>query len=221
MRKISIAIDGPAGAGKSTIAKRVAKQLNYIYVDTGAMYRSMALACLRAGLDLNDEEKVSGLCSGLDVTLRHENGEQIILLNGENVNRWIRTQEVGNATSVIAVYPKVREKLVKLQRQLAKQENIVMDGRDIGSCVLPNADVKIYLTASARVRAERRCKELLERGEEADIDVVERDIIDRDYRDMHREISPLVQAEDAVMVDASDMTIEMVTDRILEIVYAG
>lgn len=217
----SIAIDGPAGAGKSTIAKQVAQKLDYIYVDTGAMYRSMALACLRAGADLENEEAVSAVCQGLDVALQYKNGEQAVLLNGENVNQLIRTQEVGNATSVIAVYPEVREKLVMLQRKLAEKENVVMDGRDIGSCVLPNADVKIYLTASARVRAQRRCKELLERGETADVDIVEHDIIDRDYRDMHREVSPLVQAPDAVLVDASDMTIEMVTNKILELVNAG
>lgn len=217
----SIAIDGPAGAGKSTIAKQVAQKLDYIYVDTGAMYRSMALACLRAGADLENEEAVSAVCQGLDVALQYKNGEQVVLLNGENVNQLIRTQEVGNATSVIAVYPEVREKLVMLQRKLAEKENVVMDGRDIGSCVLPNADVKIYLTASARVRAQRRCKELLERGETADVDIVEHDIIDRDYRDMHREVSPLVQAPDAVLVDASDMTIEMVTNKILELVNAG
>jgi cytidylate kinase len=217
----NIAIDGPAGAGKSTIAKQVAKRLNYIYVDTGAMYRSMALACLRAGVDIQNEEAVAKICEDLNVAIRHENGEQVVLLNGENVNGFIRTQEVGNATSVIAVYPQVREKLVGLQRQLANEENVVMDGRDIGSAVLPNADVKIYLTASARVRAERRCKELLERGEAADVAVVEQDIVDRDWRDMHREISPLVQVEDAVLVDASDMTIEMVTNRILEIINAG
>lgn len=217
----SIAIDGPAGAGKSTIAKQVAQKLDYIYVDTGAMYRSMALACLRAGADLENEEAVSAVCQGLDVALQYKNGEQVVLLNGENVNQLIRTQEVGNATSVIAVYPEVREKLVMLQRKLAEKENVVMDGRDIGSCVLPNADVKIYLTASARVRARRRCKELLERGETADVDIVEHDIIDRDYRDMHREVSPLVQAPDAVLVDASDMTIEMVTNKILELVNAG
>jgi cytidylate kinase len=217
----NIAIDGPAGAGKSTIAKQVAKRLNYIYVDTGAMYRSMALACLRAGVDIQNEEAVAKICEDLNVAIRHENGEQVVLLNGENVNGFIRTQEVGNATSVIAVYPQVREKLVGLQRQLANEENVVMDGRDIGSAVLPNADIKIYLTASARVRAERRCKELLERGEAADVAVVEQDIVDRDWRDMHREISPLVQVEDAVLVDASDMTIEMVTNRILEIINAG
>ncbi len=217
----NIAIDGPAGAGKSTIAKQVAKRLNYIYVDTGAMYRSMALACLRAGVDIQNEEAVAKICEDLNVAIRHENGEQVVLLNGENVNGFIRTQEVGNATSIIAVYPQVREKLVGLQRQLANEENVVMDGRDIGSAVLPNADVKIYLTASARVRAERRCKELLERGEAADVAVVEQDIVDRDWRDMHREISPLVQVEDAVLVDASDMTIEMVTNRILEIINAG
>lgn len=213
----SIAIDGPAGAGKSTIAKLVARNLGYIYVDTGAMYRSMALACLREGADIGDEAKVSSICEQIEIGIQYDQGEQIMLLNGENVNHYIRTEEVGNTTSAIAVYPKVREKLVDLQRQLAKKENVVMDGRDIGTFVLPEADTKIYLTASARVRAERRCLELINRGETADVQDVQKDIEQRDYRDMNRAVSPLQKAGDAVMVDASELTIEEVVAKIMEI----
>lgn len=213
----NIAIDGPAGAGKSTIAKIVAKKLGYIYVDTGAMYRSMALACLQAGVDINDEIAVCNICKLQSVEIKYENEEQIVLLNGKNVNQFIRAEEVGNATSVIAVYGEVREKLVDLQRQLAQKENVVMDGRDIGTAVLINADTKIYLTASAKVRAERRCLELVNRGENADLEAVERDIVERDYRDMNRAVSPLKQAEDAILLDASELNIEEVVCKIMEI----
>ncbi|MDD7402848.1 MAG: (d)CMP kinase [Butyribacter sp.] len=213
----SIAIDGPAGAGKSTIAKRVAKKLDFIYVDTGAMYRSMALYFLRNGIDAGDEEKISEACKEIEVSLEYENGEQQVLLNGENVNGLIRTEEVSMMTSDTSKYPKVREKLLSLQRELAEKKNVIMDGRDIGSCVLPNADLKVYLTASSEERARRRYKEQIERGIACNIEQIEKDIIARDEQDMNREISPLIQAEDAVLVDASDMTIEEVVDKVISL----
>lgn len=212
-----IAIDGPAGAGKSTIARLIAKKRGMIYVDTGSMYRAMALYFLRKGIRPEETERISQECENADITIRYENQEQIIYLNGENVNAYLRTEEVGNMTSKISVNPKIREKMVKLQRKLASEESVVMDGRDIGTCVLPNADVKIYLTASSTVRARRRFEELAAKGETPDFNSIEADIIERDYRDMHREISPLRQAEDAVLVDSSDMTIEEVAERILAI----
>ena len=213
----NIAIDGPAGAGKSTIAKLVAKKLDYIYVDTGSMYRAMALACIRANVSSNDEENVVKITSDVDVTIAYEDGLQQVYLNGENVNAYIRTEEVGNMTSAISVYGPVREKLVELQRKIAASNDVIMDGRDIGTCVLKDAFLKIYLTASSRTRAERRYKELTEKGVVCNIDDIERDIIDRDYRDMHREISPLTQAKDAILLDSSDMNIEQVVNKIIEL----
>ena len=215
----NVAIDGPAGAGKSTIAKMVAKKLGFTYVDTGSMYRAMALACIRAGLTSDEEEKVCEVCAGLDVSLEYdENGAQQVILNGENVNAYIRTEEVGNMTSAIAVYGPVREKLVELQRKLGTKYDVIMDGRDIGTCVLKDAPVKIYLTASSRTRAERRYKELVEKGVECDLDEIEKDIIDRDYRDMNREISPLKQADDAILVDSSNMGIDEVVNELVRII---
>ena len=214
----NIAIDGPAGAGKSTIAKIVAKELGYIYVDTGAMYRTMALAWYRAGIKSDQKEEVIEKCKSVDVSLGYENGTQKVYLNGEDVSIEIRQEVIGNMTSAIAVYGPVREILVKMQQELAAKNNVVMDGRDIGTAVLPNADLKIYLTASSRTRAERRYKELVEKGQKCNIDDIEKDIIDRDYRDMHREVSPLVQAEDAVLVESSDMTIEQVVEAITKLV---
>lgn len=216
----AIAIDGPAGAGKSTIAKLIAKKKNYIYVDTGAMYRAMALFFLEKGICADESEKISAACSKVDVTIRYDNGEQIVLLNGRNVNGLIRTESVGNMASASSVNKDVREKLVELQRALAAKENVVMDGRDIGTCVLPNADVKVYLTASSKVRAQRRFDELTAKGVSCDFEQIEQDIIERDERDMNREISPLRQAEDAVLVDSSDMTIDEVVNAILQ-VYEG
>ena len=210
---INIAIDGPAGAGKSTIAKKVAKELSFIYVDTGAMYRAMALYLLEKGI--NGDEKISEACHGADISIRYENGEQQVILNGKNVTSFLRKEEVGNMASVSSANPEVRAHLLKLQRNLAVENNVVMDGRDIGTNVLPNADLKIYLTASSKVRAERRYKELVEKGVEADFDKIEEDIIIRDRQDMEREIAPLKQAEDAVLVDSSDMTIEEVVDAIV------
>ena len=211
----SIAIDGPAGAGKSTIAKLIAKKKNYIYVDTGAMYRAMALFFLESGIGADEQDKISNACKDVDVTISYENGEQIVWLNGRNVNGLIRTEEVGRMASASSVNKDVREKLVDLQRALAQKESVVMDGRDIGTCVLPNANVKVYLTASSRVRAVRRYEELQAKGEACDLDVIEKDIIERDYRDMHRDISPLKQADDAVLLDSSDMTIEEVADAVI------
>lgn len=210
-----IAIDGPAGAGKSTIAKMVAKELGFIYVDTGAMYRAMALYMINNGIDASESEKISATCQTADITIRHEDGMQVVYLNGENVNGLIRTEAVGNMASASSVNGDVRKKLVELQQKLAETTDVVMDGRDIGTVVLPNADLKVYLTASSRVRAERRYKELTEKGTVCDIDVIEKDIIDRDYRDMHRDISPLKQADDAILVDSSDMTIDEVAKKII------
>ena len=211
------AIDGPAGAGKSTIAKRPAKKLGFIYVDTGAMYRAMAYYFLQHNIDAKDENAIAAACPDVDVTITYENGEQQVLLNGENVNGVIRNEEVGNMASSTSVYPVVRKKLVELQRQLAKSADVIMDGRDIGTCVLPDAQVKIYLTASSATRAKRRYDELTEKGVSCDLAEIEKDIIDRDYRDMHRETSPLRQAEDAVLVDSSEMNIDEVVDAIYQV----
>lgn len=211
----NIAIDGPAGAGKSTIAKAVAKRMNLIYVDTGMMYRAMALYVLRQNIDLRDREKITEACGEADVTIRYEDGVQMVFLNGENVSPLLRTEEVGNGASVISTIPEVREKLVELQRKLAAESDCIMDGRDIGTCVLPDAQKKIYLTASSGVRAKRRYDELTARGEICDLTKIREDIEERDYRDMHREISPLRQAEDAVLLDTSDMTKEEVIEQVL------
>ena len=213
----SIAIDGPAGAGKSPIARKVAEKLSFIYVDTGAMYRSMALYFIRHDIAAQDEEKIAAACPDIDVSIVYQDGEQQVILNGENVNGLIRTEQVSMMTSDTSKYPVVREKLLSLQRGLAEKENVIMDGRDIGTCVLPNADVKIYLTASAAERARRRYKEQTERGVDCDIKEIERDIIARDEQDMNREVAPLRQAEDAVLVDSSDMTIDQVVDEIIRI----
>lgn len=213
----NIAMDGPAGAGKSTIAKAVARKLNIIYVDTGAMYRSMALYMLRQGISPDDGQAVIAHCGEADITLKYENGIQVVCLNGENVNDYIRTEEVGVATSKISVLPPVRERITALQHRLASTTDCIMDGRDIGTCVLPNADVKIYLTASSAVRAKRRYDELTAKGQNCDLARIQADMEERDYRDMHREISPLRQAEDAVLVDSSDMTPDQVIETILKL----
>lgn len=213
----NVAIDGPAGAGKSTIAKAVAKKMNLIYVDTGAMYRAMALFMIREGIDKNDTEAISNKCKEADITIGYENGEQVVYLNGDNVNAYLRTEEVGNMASMTSPNPVVREKLTELQKKLAATSDVIMDGRDIGTVVLPDAQTKIYLTASSMVRAKRRFDELTAKGESCDIDRIKADIEERDYRDMHRDISPLRQADDAVLVDTSDMTIEEVIEKIIEI----
>lgn len=213
----NVAIDGPAGAGKSTIARQAAKQLNFIYVDTGAMYRAMALFMLRKGISSEDTKGLEAACKEVDITIEYQNGEQQVILNGENVNGLIRTEEVGKMASAVAKNGKIREKLVDLQQKLAKKADVIMDGRDIGTCVLPQADVKIYLTASVEERARRRHKELVEKGETCDIEKIKADIIARDEQDMNREISPLKKAEDAVLLDGSDMTIQEVTEEIMRL----
>ena len=213
----SIAIDGPAGAGKSTIARKVAAKLGFIYVDTGAMYRSMALYFIRHQIKAADEAAIAAACPDIHVSIAYVDGEQQVILNGENVNALIRTEEVSMMTSDTSKYAPVREKLVSLQRELAKKQNVIMDGRDIGTCVLPDADAKIYLTASAAERARRRYLEQKERGVACELAAIEKDIITRDEQDMNRAVSPLRQAEDAVLVDSSDMTIDEVVDEIIRI----
>ncbi len=215
---MNVAIDGPAGAGKSTIAKLVSKKLGFIYVDTGAMYRAIAIYLLRQNVDKDDPDAIARVCEGADVSIRYENGEQNVYLNDENVTGLLRTEEVGNMASVCSAVMRVREKLLGLQQKLGKEQNVVMDGRDIGTTVLPDAQVKIYLTASSLVRAQRRMKELMEKGEECVLEEIEADIIERDHRDMTRDISPLRKAPDAVEVDSSYMTIEEVADTIMNIV---
>ena len=211
----NIAIDGPAGAGKSTIAKLVAAKLGFIYVDTGAMYRAMALYFLENGIQPEDETRVSAICGQIDISLRYQDGVQQVILNGRDVSGKIRTEAVGNAASVVSAYRAVRQALLALQQNLAKTSNVIMDGRDIGTCVLPDAQTKIYLTASSHVRAVRRYKELTEKGQMCNLEEIEQDIIDRDYRDMHREIAPLTQAADAVLLDSSALTIDQVVDGII------
>lgn len=213
----NIAVDGPAGAGKSTIAKMIAKKLNFIYVDTGAMYRAMALFMIQNQIDKDDEKTISESCNNVDITITYENGEQQVLLNGINVTKSLRTEDVGNMASAVAKNKDVRIKLVDLQQKMAKTENVIMDGRDIGTCVLPNADIKIYLTASSQERASRRYKELKEKGIDCNLEEIESDIIKRDEQDMNRQVSPLKQAEDAVMVDSSNMTILEVVDAIIQL----
>lgn len=215
----NIAVDGPAGAGKSTIAKLVAKKMNLIYVDTGAMYRAMALFMVRSAISLEDKAAIAEACKEVDITIKYEDGVQVVYLNGENVNAFLRTEEVGKAASTVSAIGEVRVKLVELQQKLAASSDCIMDGRDIGTCVLPNAQTKIYLTASSDVRAIRRYKELVERGESADFEVIKADIEARDYQDMHREISPLKQADDAILLDSSDLTIDEVVEKI--IAYTG
>ena len=218
---MNIAIDGPAGAGKSTIAKLAAGKLGYIYVDTGAMYRAMALYLHRAGIDVEASdaaERITEACSRPDISIRYDKGEQIVLLDGENVNGLIRTEEVSRMASVSSAVPAVRKRLVELQQKLASEADVVMDGRDIGTVVLPKADVKVYLTASVEERANRRYRENIGKGMDCDLEKIKADIAERDYRDMNRETSPLRQAEDATLIDSSDMTIEEVAEAILKLV---
>ena len=216
----NIAIDGPAGAGKSTIAKKVAKELSCVYVDTGAMYRAMALYLLRQKVSKENTSESGTTCQNADITIEYQDGVQIVLLNGENVNEFLRTEEVGNMASVSSAIPEVRQKLLNLQRKLAATMSVVMDGRDIGTTILPDAEVKIYLTASSLTRARRRYLELQEKGIDCNLEEIQKDIEERDERDMNRTVSPLKQAEDAVLVDSSDMTIEQVVSHILEIYHS-
>ena len=215
---VNIAIDGPAGAGKSTIARKLAEELKYVYVDTGAMYRAMAYHFLKQGISGTEEKRIALEVQNTDVTIAYVAGEQQVLLNGENVNPYIRTEEVGNMASATSVYPVVRLKLMELQKKLAVSSDVIMDGRDIGTAVLPDAQVKIYLTASVETRAKRRYDENTKKGMAADLEEIAKDIKERDYRDMHREMSPLKKAEDAVLVDSSQMNIEEVVEAIRKIV---
>ena len=210
----NVAIDGPAGAGKSTIAKLVAEEKGFIYVDTGAMYRGLAIHFLDRGVRAEETDKVIEACKDADVKIRYEDGVQQVFLNGTNITGRLRDEAVGQMTSKCSVIPEVRAKLLDLQRDLARTQDVIMDGRDIGTCVLPDADVKVYLTASVQTRAKRRYDELTAKGEACDLDEIARDIKERDERDMNRETAPLRQAEDAVLVDSSDMTIEEVVKEI-------
>ena len=212
---MKIAIDGPAGAGKSSIAKLVAKKLSFVYVDTGAMFRTVAYYFLSQGKDPSDAEMVTEECEKISISIEYKDGAQHIFLDGTDVSTEIRQEEVGKNASVVAKNQAVRNRLLALQRQMAEKQDVIMDGRDIGTVVLPDAQVKIYLTASASVRAERRYKELVEKGETCNLKKIEEDIIARDEQDMNREIAPLKQAEDAVLVDSSYMTIEEVVDKII------
>ena len=214
---INIAIDGPAGAGKSTIADRLAEKTGFIHLDTGALYRAMALYMLRHDIDVSREEVVADACRDIHIEIDYQDGVQIVLLNGENVNGQIRTEPVSQMASKISAIPLVRQHLLSLQQDIGKVHNVIMDGRDIGTHVLPEADVKIFLTADPHVRALRRYQELMTRGETCDLEAIEQDIIERDYRDSHREAAPLRQAEDAVPVDTSYMNIDEVTEHIYKI----
>jgi cytidylate kinase len=212
----NITIDGPAGAGKSTIAKLLAKQLGYIYVDTGAMYRALAVYFLEQGIDPSDSQKMIAACKDAKITIQYENQIQQVYLNGKNITKYLREERVGNMASVCATLPEVRQTLLELQRDLAQQQDVVMDGRDIGTHVLPHANVKFYLTASSHARAKRRYMELKEKGEQATLEAITDDIEKRDYRDKNRSISPLRPAEDAIYVDSSEMSIEQVTKEMME-----
>lgn len=213
----NVAIDGPAGAGKSTIAKLVAKEKGYIYVDTGAMYRGLAIHFLDKGIQPQETEKVIEACKDAEVTIAYEDAVQHVYLNGKDISSRLRNEEVGNMASVTSAIPEVRKKLLELQQNIAKTQNVIMDGRDIGTCVLPHADVKVYLTASVETRAKRRYQELQEKGEDCNLEEIAHDIEERDRRDMTREIAPLKQAEDAVLVDSSDMTIAEVVKTIVDL----
>lgn len=215
---MNVAIDGPAGAGKSTIAKDIAKSLGYIYVDTGAMYRAVALYLLKENIDVDNEDKVKNCIEKIDINIKYENNIQQIILNKENVTSLIRTEEVGNMASKVAKNRNVRLKLVDLQRKLANNNNVIMDGRDIGTYVLPNADLKIYLTASSKERAKRRWLELTNKDIKCDINEIEQDIIKRDEQDMNREFAPLKKAKDAYLLDTSDMSIQEVIEKIISLI---
>ena len=218
---MNIAIDGPAGAGKSTIAKMVAKRNNYIYVDTGALYRAIALYFIKHRINTDKDNHVKEACDKIDIQIVYEDGLQQVLLNSKNVSKEIRQEKVGNMASVVATKQAVRDKLLNLQRDIALNNDVVMDGRDIGTFVLPNADLKIYLTASVETRANRRYKELVEKGERVNLEKLKEDIKKRDYQDMHREIAPLKQADDAVYLDSSEMNIEEVVQKICALIKNG
>lgn len=216
--KINVAVDGPAGAGKSTLAKAAAKELGFIYVDTGALYRSIAYYVIKKGADPKSAEQVVPLLDEINPELRYTDGVQHVFVNGEDVSGLIRTPEISMGASGVSAIPQVREFLFKLQKDIAAENNIIMDGRDIGTVVLPHAQVKVYLTASDKVRADRRCKELCEKGQAPSYDEVLADIRQRDYNDMNRDISPLRQAEDAVLLDTSDDTLEQALQRLVSLI---
>ena len=218
MKKFAVAVDGPAGSGKSTVAKEIAKALGILYIDTGAMYRTVGMACLKKGIDPTDEEAVVASLDSLDMKIFLEAGGQRILLDGEDITSRIRTEEIGKAASSVAAYQKVREKLVEIQQGLAKEQSVIMDGRDIGTKVLPDAEVKIYLDASVEERAKRRVGELEAQGKTADLETIREEIAQRDYQDMHRENSPLCRAEDAVNVDTTGLDIPAVTAKLLALI---
>ena len=218
---IQVAIDGPSGAGKSTIAKAVAKKLGYLYVDTGALYRAVGCAALRCGCDCHDEQAVAALLATIQVDLNYQDGVQKVLLNGEDVSDEIRLPEASMAASAVSALPPVRQFLLDTQRSIASKNNVLMDGRDIGTVVLPNAKVKIFLTASAEKRAQRRFAELQEKGVETTYNEVLDDMIKRDYNDSHRDIAPLKQAEDAVLIDTSELDLEQSIDAIYQTVKAA
>lgn len=215
---INIAIDGPAGAGKSTLAKGVAAKLNYIYVDTGALYRSLALFAKEMNIDCSDEKAVAEIIPKAAVELKFIDGAQRVFLNGNDVSEKIRTSEISMGASAISALPIVREFLFGLQRKIARENNVIMDGRDIGTVVLPDADVKIFLTASPEERAQRRYKELIEKGEKIEYQDVLDDVNARDYNDTHREIAPLKQADDAILFDTTGMTLEQSVAAIFDII---
>lgn len=218
MKKFAVAVDGPAGSGKSTVAKEIAKALGILYIDTGAMYRTVGMACLKKGIDPTDESAVVASLDSLDMKIFPEAGGQRILLDGEDITSRIRTEEIGKAASSVAAYQKVREKLVEIQQGLAKEQSVIMDGRDIGTKVLPDAEVKIYLDASVEERAKRRVGELEAQGKTADLEIIQEEIAQRDYQDMHRENSPLCRAEDAVNVDTTGLDIPAVTAKLLALI---
>ena len=215
---IDIAIDGPAGAGKSTIAKAVAKRMGFVYVDTGALYRAVGLYMLDRGISIDNAEEVVKALPEITVDIEYMDEAQQVILCGKNVTSRLRTQEVGEAASVTSQYPEVRDKLMELQRSLAERYDVVMDGRDIGTVVLPDADLKIYLTADSRIRAKRRYDELIGKGEKAEFSEILKEVEERDRRDMNRETAPLKKADDAVEVDSSCMTVSEVEDRIRELI---
>lgn len=219
MKMISIAIDGPSGAGKSTMARKVAAELNYLYVDTGAIYRSVSLYAYRAGVDKTDSEKIVSLLPEIHIDMQYQaDGIQHMILNGEDVTDAIRQNEVSLYTSAVAAIPAVRAFLLDLQRNLAATHNVIMDGRDIGTVVLPDADLKIYLTASAEERASRRYLEMEDKPDKPTYDQILEDIKQRDYNDMHRAVSPLQQAEDAVLIDSTTMGFHEVCEEIMDLI---
>lgn len=216
---VAVALDGPAGAGKSTIAKRAAKALDFIYVDTGALYRTIGLAATRKGVVPQPSDEVDSLLNEINVDLTfNEKGEQIVLLDGEDVSGFIRTPEASMMASKISAVPSVRAYLLDLQRNMAKTHNVIMDGRDIGTVVLPDAKVKIFLTASPEARAKRRYKELCEKGMNVKFDDILNDVITRDYNDTHREIAPLKPAEDSVTVDTTELDFEQSVEKIISVI---